>query len=266
MQQQFMKLQGLGNDFIVIDGPALPQGLNLPELARRLCDRQFGIGADGLILNWPEPAAAARMQILNADGSEPEMCGNGLRCLVRYLQLQGDNSQTLQIQTAAGLRQVRCEGSQIAVRMGLPVVEPEETLLCEGQSFAFTAVSMGNPHCVIRVPDLDNFDFEFWGPRLSVHQRFPAQVNVEFVEVLNPQHARVKVWERGAGPTLACGTGACAVLAAGASYDWLGRSARIDLPGGSLDISWDAPHAEPWMRGPAEKVFIGEIELEENHA
>lgn len=266
MQQQFVKLQGLGNDFIVMEGPALPQTLDLPDLAQRLCDRHFGIGADGLILSWPDPVGTVRMQILNADGSEPEMCGNGLRCLVRYLQLRGEHRPQLQIQTGAGLRQVLCEGPQIAVNMGLPVVRPEETLHCEGQPFVITAVSMGNPHCVIRVPDLDSFDFAFWGPRLSVHARFVAQANVEFVEVLSPQHARVKVWERGAGPTLACGTGACAVLAAGAAHDWLDRVARIDLPGGSLDIRWEAPDTEIWMRGPAQHVFNGEIELEEDHA
>lgn len=266
MRQQFMKLQGLGNDFIVMEGLALPQGRHLPDLARQLCERHFGIGADGLILNWPDPVAAARMQILNADGSEPEMCGNGLRCLVRYLQLRGDNRSQLQIQTGAGLRQVLCEGPQIAVNMGQPMVSPEDTLQCEVQRFAFTAVSMGNPHCVIRVPDLKHFDFAFWGPRLSAHARFPAQANVEFVEVLSPQHARVKVWERGAGPTLACGTGACAVLAAGITGGWLAREARIELPGGSLEISWADPEAAIWMRGPAQDVFIGEIELEEDHA
>ncbi|MBF2053528.1 MAG: diaminopimelate epimerase [Candidatus Sericytochromatia bacterium] len=266
MQQRFMKLQGLGNDFIVMEGPALPQGLHLSDLARRLCGRHFGIGADGLILNWPDPVAAARMQILNADGSEPEMCGNGLRCLVRYLQLRGDNRPELQIQTGAGLRQVLSEGPQIAVNMGQPAVSPEERLDCAGQTFVFTAVSMGNPHCVIRVPELNSLDFAFWGPRLSAHVRFKAQTNVEFVEVLSPQHARVKVWERGAGPTLACGTGACAVLAAGITGGWLAREARIELPGGSLTISWADPATAIWMRGPAQKVFIGEIELEEDHA
>ena len=275
----FVKLQGLGNDFILAEGAALPAGTALADLARRLCDRHFGIGADGLILRWPSQCGIARMQIFNADGSEPEMCGNGLRCFVRYLHLQGLTDQKLQIETAAGLLAAEVRNESICVDMGQPVLDPEkipargfaspsviaQPLQVDGQNFEVTLVSMGNPHCVIKVADLEQVDFARWGPRLEIHPAFPARINVEFAQVLNPECVRVRVLERGAGPTLACGTGACAVLVAGVLGGWLADRAEVRLPGGSLKIAWPQREGPVWMEGPAEPVFAGEIQLEANH-
>jgi len=279
MKQSFVKMQGLGNDFILLEGSRLPKGVKLPELAQQVCDRHLGIGADGLILAWPArlEAASARMQIFNADGSEPEMCGNGLRCFARYLADQRPQPvPELVIETAAGLRQVRLGPTELEVNMGLPILEPEalpalgfgngpviqQALEAEGQRFEVTLVSMGNPHCVIQVPSLATFDFAHWGPRLERHPAFPARINLEFVEVLSPERAQVKVWERGAGATQACGTGACAVLVAGVLGGWLDHEAEMGLPGGDLTIAWEGLGQAVWMRGPAQKVFDGEIELE----
>ncbi len=280
----FVKMQGLGNDFILAEGKDL-SGLSAQELsalAQRLCDRHFGIGADGLVLNWPSDQGVARMQILNSDGSEPEMCGNGLRCFARYLQLQGSQFNEWQIETGAGLLKAETRHSQqapIRVNMGKPILHPDniparhftgeqvidERLICEGQNFIVTLVSMGNPHCVIRVPDFESLDFEYWGPRLERHPAFPARANIEFVVVDAAHHARVKVWERGVGATLACGTGACAVLVAGVLGGWLDIKAQISLPGGELQITWPEPDGPVWMEGPAELVYRGEIELEAQH-
>lgn len=276
---KFIKMQGLGNDFIVTEGKALPAGIDLPALARRLCDRHFGIGGDGLILRWPSERGVARMQILNADGSEPEMCGNGLRCLVKYVALVDGASPEGLFETGAGLLEARLlADGQVRINMGAPVLEAERIpalgfgpgtvvarpLEADGRRFDVSLVSMGNPHCVIRVEDLAGFDFNRWGPRLESDSAFPARINVEFVEVRDAGHAAVKVWERGAGPTLACGTGACAVVVAGVLGGWLAPRAEIALPGGSLRIEWlDA--GPVWMEGPAEPVFTGEIKLEDGN-
>lgn len=279
MKLAFTKLQGLGNDFIVVEGPALA-GWKLPAVARQLCDRHFGIGADGLILAWPSRQGAARMQIFNADGSEPEMCGNGLRCLVRYLVLRDGRPPAGPIETGAGLLAADgLESGRIRIDMGPPQLDAERIpargfgsgpvigvpLEIDGESFEVSLVSMGNPHCVIRIPHLAELDFARWGPRLESHPAFPARINVEFVEVETRERARVKVWERGAGPTLACGTGACAVLVAGVLGDWLAPQAEILLPGGGLQIAWPDARESVWMEGPAEVVFKGEIELEESN-
>ena len=225
------------------------------------------------------------MQILNADGSEPEMCGNGLRCFARYLQLEGSALNEWLIETGAGLLRagVRKGSDMLAqpvkVDMGKPVLHPDkipargfagewviaETLSCEGQSFTVTLVSMGNPHCVIRVPDFESLDFEHWGPLLERHPAFPARANIEFVVVESPERVHVKVWERGVGPTLACGTGACAVVVAGVLGGWLESKAQVVLPGGVLNITWPERDGPVWMEGPAELVYRGEIELEAHH-
>ena len=276
----FAKLQGLGNDFILIESENLPEHLDSHKLAQQICDRHFGIGADGLMICWPSDKALARMQVINADGSEPEMCGNGLRCFVRYLQLQNEfTSDTCQIETGAGVLEARLNDDSIRINMGVPILEAsnipalgfehspviEQTIQCEGQDFKVTLVSMGNPHCVIWLDDLETLSFEYWGPRLEYHAAFPQRINVEFVEVLSRQQAKVNVWERGAGATLACGTGACAVLVAGVLNQKLEPSAQIDLPGGSLSIDWPAKASPVWMQGPAKLVFKGEYELEINN-
>lgn len=275
----FYKMHGLGNDFVLMNGPDLPSGQNLNALARQLCNRHFGIGADGLILNWPAENAHARMQILNSDGSESEMCGNGLRCFAEFLYQQGLDAPCLNIQTGAGLLSVERQHNQKRVNMGPPRLRPEdipvtgftgsrviENYLNVGeQAFVVSMVSMGNPHCVIRVPSLERFNFDFWGPRLESNPCFPARANIEFVEVLSPVQAQVKVWERGVGPTLACGTGACAVLVAGVLGKWLDPRAEILLPGGSLWIEWQGQDNPVWMEGPSTTVFRGEIDVEIDH-
>lgn len=282
MQIAFMKMQGLGNDFILCDGQDFDSSTDFAALAQKLCHRHFGVGADGLILNWPDPAAHARMQIFNSDGSEAEMCGNGLRCFARYLNFKNSapQSEGFKVQTGAGLLTAYLrEANEVEVNMGRPILEQERIpargfdvspvvqapLFCGEYSFQVTLVSMGNPHCVIQVPSLERFAFEEWGPRLEKHRAFPARSNIEFVEVISPKEVRVKVWERGAGPTLACGTGACAVAVAGVLGEWLEPHVVVHLPGGPLKISWPEPDGPVWMSGPAELVFQGVLELEQHH-
>lgn len=283
---QFSKYQGLGNDFLLIDGRQSSQedseaGL-APELVRQLCDRRFGVGGDGVILALPPgsgPGASGelRMRIFNADGSEPEMCGNGIRCLARFLaDRDGDGpGRRWQVDTLAGriVPELLADGS-IRVDMGPPFLEPatvpttlplgpaglpQGDLQVDGEVFAAAAAGMGNPHVVVPVEDLADFDLERFGPLLEVHPSFPAKTNVHFVQVLAPDHLVMRVWERGAGPTLACGTGACATLVACHCLGLVERRARVDLPGGPLQIHWDAETGHVIMDGPAEHVFDGAI-------
>ena len=279
---QFSKYQGLGNDFLLIDGRQATRedseaGL-APELVRQLCDRRFGVGGDGVILALPPGAGGElRMRIFNADGSEPEMCGNGIRCLARFLaDRDGDGpGRRWQVDTLAGriVPELLADGS-IRVDMGPPFLEPatvpttlplgpaglpQGDLQVDGEVFAAAAAGMGNPHVVVPVEDLADFDLERFGPLLEVHPSFPAKTNVHFVQVLAPDHLVMRVWERGAGPTLACGTGACATLVACHCLGLVERRARVDLPGGPLQIHWDAETGHVIMDGPAEHVFDGAI-------
>ena len=280
---QFSKYQGLGNDFLLLDsrdGLALSDGggpVDLdPESIRRLCDRRFGVGADGVILALPpREGGELRMRIFNADGTEPEMCGNGIRCLARFLaDTDGDSpGRSWQIETLAGriVPELQADG-RIRVDMGAPLLEPEQVpttlpvgpqglpqgeLEVEGYCLRVAAAGMGNPHVVIPVEDVAAVDLEGLGAALEVHPAFPARTNVHFVQALQPQHLVMRVWERGAGPTLACGTGACATLVACHLLGLSERRARLDLPGGSLEIDWDAASGHLFMTGPAEAVFQG---------
>ena len=276
---KFTKMQGLGNDFIMVDGfdpraglPAASQELS--ALAARLCDRHFGIGADGLILALPSKAADARMRIFNRDGTEPEMCGNGIRCLGKFLYDRGlCRRPAFTVETLAGTLALQIEAvdglaRQITVDMGRPCFEPARipvdsdsnrlNLKLAGRELRFFCVSMGNPHAVTF--DLYPGDDEFMllGPLAERHAAFPRRANIEFCR-LNPEGGvDVRVWERGDGPTLACGTGACAVVAAGASLGLLPRQARVRLPGGAMDIRW-VEDDRLFMTGPAETVFTGEV-------
>ncbi|PIQ23064.1 diaminopimelate epimerase [bacterium (Candidatus Blackallbacteria) CG17_big_fil_post_rev_8_21_14_2_50_48_46] len=277
MQIPFQKFQGLGNDFVILEARDLPFDLDLSRLAQKLCNRHFGIGADGLLICHRESRGDARMQVINSDGSEPEMCGNGLRCFVRYLA--GHEDQSFLIETGAGL--LKAEFSQkkqsIRVNMGKPVLSPakipalgwNETpvvsapLQVENHSFEITLVSMGNPHCVIEVDqNWSSADTLYWGPLLEMHPAFPERINIEFTQFLTPHLARVSVWERGAGATLACGTGACATLVAGVLQNKLETEAVIQLPGGDLTLFWDQNQDQVWMDGPAQRVFTGSYEEE----
>lgn len=277
---QFSKYQGLGNDFLLFDGRGLEEadtafGLN-PELIRRLCDRRFGVGGDGVILALPpREGGELRMRIFNADGSEPEMCGNGIRCLARFLaDNDGDGpGRRWQVETLAGRIVPELDGSgAIRVDMGPPFLEPaavpttlplgpaglpQGVLEVEGETFAVAAAGMGNPHAVIPVAEVAEIDLERFGAALERHPAFPARTNVHFVQVLAPDHLVMRVWERGAGPTLACGTGACATLVACHRLGLCDSRARLDLPGGLLWIEWEGEGRPVLMTGPAEAVFDG---------
>ena len=279
---QFSKYQGLGNDFLMLDGRGASStdasyGLT-SERIQRLCDRRFGVGADWVILALPpRQGGELRMRIFNADGTEPEMCGNGMRCLARFLaDSDGDlPGRQWQIETLAGriVPELLQDGS-IRVDMGAPFLDPESiptTLACgenglaqgnlevAGSSFAVGAAGMGNPHVVIPVDDVEAVDLERYGAAFEVHPAFPARTNVHFVQVISPTHLVMRVWERGAGPTLACGTGACATLVVAHLLGLAERCARLDLPGGPLEIDWDQASGHVFMAGPAVAVFDGVV-------
>ena len=279
---QFSKYQGLGNDFLMLDGRGASStdasyGLS-PERIQRLCDRRFGVGADGVILALPpRQGGELRMRIFNADGTEPEMCGNGIRCLARFLaDSDGDApGRQWQIETLAGriVPELRQDGN-IRVDMGAPFLEPESipttlplgeagiaqgTLEVAGSSFAVGAAGMGNPHVVIPVDDVEAVDLDLCGAEFEVHPAFPARTNVHFVQAISRTHLVMRVWERGAGPTLACGTGACATLVVAHRFGLADRCARLDLPGGPLEIDWDEASDHLFMTGPAVAVFDGVV-------
>lgn len=262
MPWSFVKMQGLGNDFIVMPDmdPSLAGGGDWSLLAPRLCDRRFGIGADGLLLVLPSEVADFRMRIFNADGSEPEMCGNGLRCFARYLQRQGLAPQArIRIETGAGVREaLLMDDGRVQVDMGIPEHAREEALTVGDRSLEVMAVSMGNPHAVVFVDDLSGCEFDTYGPLLEAHPAFPRRANAEFVQVLGPERLRVKVWERGVGPTLACGTGACAVLVAAVLTGRANRRATIELPGGELEVEWRDERVI--MTGAAKVVYSGRLD------
>jgi len=277
----FSKYQGLGNDFLMVDARQAPpedacHQLN-PERVRRLCDRRFGVGGDGLILALPPQAGGdVRMRIFNADGTEPEMCGNGIRCLARFLaDSDGEAAgKSWQVETLAGriVPELLADGT-IKVDMGAPFLEPsgvpttlntggaglpQGVVEVAGQMLEVAAAGMGNPHAVIPVADVDAVDLDGLGSALEVHPAFPAKTNVHFVQVLAPDHLRMRVWERGAGPTLACGTGACATLVVCQRLGLCGPEALVELPGGPLTIAWSGDSSSSvWMSGPAEAVFDG---------
>lgn len=271
----FVKMQGCGNDFIIVENSILLMDLDLHELGKKVCDRNFGIGADGLIIVHPSDNYDYRMQIINSDGSEPEMCGNGIRCFAKYLYLSGKTTkEELEIETLAGIIRPsivkKDDKAFVRVDMGEPRLKPSEIpvtgfdleqvvnqeLKVENETFKITTVSMGNPHCMIFLDSYDNLDFNYWGPKLETFSAFPKKTNVEFVIAEDRENLRVKVWERGAGPTLACGTGACATLVAANLNGLADKKANVHLPGGTLEIEW-ADNNRLIMTGPAEVSFTG---------
>lgn len=282
MRVEFTKYQGLGNDFILIDNRHQAQPCLTPEQAVQMCDRNFGIGGDGVIFALPAADKTDyTMRIYNSDGSEPEMCGNGIRCLARFLaDLEGKPPQTAivyRIHTLAGTITPSLQpDGLVQVDMGPPYLSPQEIpttlgqgtdlvvnqpLEVGGQSWSVTCVSMGNPHCITFVEDLDTLDFQTLGPQFEYHPAFPQRINTEFIQVIRPDYLKMLVWERGAGPTLACGTGACAVLVASVLTGKSQPEATIELPGGPLMIRWQGGQNSVYMTGPAEKVFTGVIDL-----
>jgi diaminopimelate epimerase len=276
MRLRFDKYEGTGNDFIVLDAEALTEEPDWAQLAPALCDRHRGIGADGVLLLGRGERAPWRMRVINADGSEPEMCGNGVRCAMRWWADTGRvGPGPAVIETLAGLVQAECvDPARVQVAMGrprwlraeLPAAGPPEAELLDepftlgAETVRFTGVSMGNPHAVAVVADVASVPLAKWGPFVEHHPVFPARTNVEFVEVRGRQEAVMRVWERGTGPTRACGTGACATLVVLARAGLLAREATIHLPGGPLMVAWDDDD-EVWLTGAARGVFTGEVDL-----
>ncbi len=276
MELVFTKMHGTGNDFVVIDSRDidLSRHFDMAELARTLCNRRFGIGADQLLLLCCSSEAEFKMVIFNADGSEVEMCGNGIRCLAKYIwDRKISTKDILKIETAAGVKRPERMGTLVRVDMGEPVLEADKIpvalksaapiidypLKVNDLVFKTTCVSMGNPHAVIFInEDIDNFPVSIYGPAIEHHSIFPNKTNVEFVNVLNKKEMKMRVWERGAGETLACGTGASASAAAAILKGLTERKVTIHLLGGDITVEWPGDN-RVYMTGPAVEVFEGRI-------
>jgi diaminopimelate epimerase len=273
---KFVKMEGLANDFIIMD---LLSGQNVDALRRiapMLCDRRRGIGGDGVILVLPSKAADFQMRIFNADGSEPEMCGNGIRCFALYVRKTGLwKKPGLSVETIAGIIKTEISGDRIKVTMGPPIVDAPkipvakqsglaimEPVRVDGKDFLVTAVSMGNPHAVVYVDELTDDMVLGYGKKLESHPFFPKKTNVEFVKVLSDNEISMRVYERGCGETMACGTGACASVVSGIINKKHGNSITVHLLGGDLFIEWDGEFSHPvYMTGPAKWVFEGHINI-----
>lgn len=269
----FVKMQGAGNDFIVID--ARQRERDWEKLAKAMCHRCYGVGADGLLLVLPSQQADLKMRMFNPDGSEAEACGNGLRCFAKYVVEKGlASSSWLTIETMAGIRKVETQVKNkrvvsIRVSMGLPQFRPQEipvaiegerndySLAVEGRNLALNFVSMGNPHAVCFLSEpVESFPLTAIGPIIEHHPLFPQRTNFGIANILSPRQLKARVWERGAGETLACGTGACALAVVGRRQRVLSQCVDIILPGGVLTVEWDGA-GEVWLSGPAERVFTG---------
>lgn len=276
MQVQFSKMHGLGNDFMVIDN--VTQNVFFSkEKIQQLANRNFGIGFDQLLMVEPpyDPEQDFHYRIFNADGSEVEQCGNGARCFARFVKQKGlINRNKIVVSTKAGKMVLYLEkDGQVTVNMGKPDFIPaniplkankqENTyiLRLDDKTLFCGAVSMGNPHCVIEVENVDTADVLNIGPLVESHERFPERVNVGFMQIINESHIRLRVFERGSGETLACGSGACAAVAIGQIQGKLSKDVRVDLPGGTLRIRWPGPDSVLKMTGPAEHVYDGQINL-----
>lgn len=275
----FYKMHGLGNDFVImdmLDTPVIPDG-QASALALRICERRLGVGADGLVFIEPSLACDYRMRIFNSDGSEAGMCGNATRCIGKYLYESGrTRAEAFTLETRGGPRGIRLTVKDGAVQgvtvdMGQPILdtaripalaEPSpflnQQVRCGDALYTCTLVSMGNPHCVIPVSGLDALDLTRIGPPMERHSMFPDRCNIEFIEVIDPQNVRMRVWERGAGETMACGTGACATAVACALNGWTGREVDVRLLGGTLRIHWDERTNHVFMTGSANWVFDGD--------
>lgn len=277
---KFTKMHGLGNDYVYVntfDQPAPADPARMARLAVSVSDRHFGIGGDGLILIEPSKQADARMRMFNADGSEAEMCGNGVRCVAKYIHDHGiAKKPRVTVETGRGvltldLEVVNGKARRVRVDMGVPILQgsdiptklpgdpPVDVLLrVADHDLKVTAVSMGNPHAVVYVDDVDAFPVETIGPILESHAAFPRKVNAHFVQVVAPGDVRMRTWERGSGITLACGTGACAVCVAGVLTGRTSRTLLAHLPGGDLELEWPGENSSVFMTGPATEVFTGE--------
>lgn len=273
---QFSKMHGLGNDFMVVD--AVTQNVYFsPELIRRLSDRHRGVGFDQLLVVEPpyDPELDFHYRIFNADGSEVAQCGNGARCFARFVRIKGlTNKRDIRVSTQTGRMTLTVtEDETVQVNMGEPVFEPQQVpfraakpektyiLRAEERTVFCGVVSMGNPHCVLQVEDVLAAEVELLGPILESHERFPERVNVGFMQIISPESVKLRVYERGAGETQACGSGACAAVAIGIQQGLLAEEVQVELPGGSLDIRWQGPGHPLYMTGPATHVYDGFIHL-----
>lgn len=273
---QFSKMHGLGNDFMVVD--AVTQNVYFsPELIRRLSDRHRGVGFDQLLVVEPpyDPELDFHYRIFNADGSEVAQCGNGARCFARFVRIKGlTNKRDIRVSTQTGRMVLTVtEDEEVQVNMGEPVFEPQQVpfravkqektyiLRAEERTVFCGVVSMGNPHCVLQVEDVLTAEVDILGPMLESHERFPERVNVGFMQILSPESVKLRVYERGAGETQACGSGACAAVAVGIQQGLLAEEVQVELPGGSLEIRWKGPGHPLYMTGPATHVYDGFIHL-----
>lgn len=276
---KFTKMHGLGNDYVyvncfkeTVDNPA--------EVSIKVSDRHFGIGSDGLILIKPSDIADFRMDMYNADGSQAEMCGNGIRCVAKYVYDYGLTDKTsISIETLAGIKYLDLhiengKAETITVNMGSPILQPDmipvvsdkekvvdEPIVVQGKEYKMTCVSMGNPHCIVFVDDTEHFPLEKIGPDFECHRAFPKRVNTEFIQVLDRKTVNMRVWERGSGETLACGTGACASTVACILNGLTEDEITLHLLGGDLLVRWDKEENLVYMTGPATVVFDGEIQI-----
>jgi diaminopimelate epimerase len=276
MLLQFTKMHGLGNDFMEVDG--VTQNVYFsPEQIKQLANRNFGIGFDQLLVVEPpyDPDLDIHYRIFNADGSEVSQCGNGARCFARFVQLQGlTNKSAIKVSTKSGNMVLYLEGeNQVTVNMGRPILEPKKVpfnaqqqektyILKSGEdNIICGVVSMGNPHCVTVVDDVLTAPVEELGARLEQHERFPEKANIGFMQIINREHIKLRVFERGAGETLACGSGACAAVVVGRLQNLLDSKVQVDLPGGTLHIRWHDENSPVKMTGPAEYVFDGQLHI-----
>ena len=278
MKLAFTKMHGISNDYVYVNAFATTV-LDPPTVARKVSDRRTGIGGDGLILICPSNKADARMEMYNADGSRGAMCGNGIRCVGKYLYDHGlARGNPLTIDTDSGLKTLFLKVqdgkvSQVTVDMGEPILDGpqipvavtgqviDQPLEVAGQSYRVTCVSMGNPHCITFVDNVEPLDLEKVGPKFEHHSLFPKRVNTEFIQVVSPTELNMRVWERGSGETWACGTGACAAAVAAVLNNKARRRVTIHLRGGDLEIEWRADDNHVYMTGPAEEVFAGTMEI-----
>lgn len=275
----FTKMHGLGNDFVIVEAGSWVEADQYQVYASRVCNRNFGVGADGLIVIGPDPDADVFMRIFNSDGSEAMMCGNGIRCVGRYTYEHSWIARTtMSVRTRSGIKYPQIllvEGrvSQVRVDMGEPILDNAAIPVAARGSnlnidvetpkgdFKVNAVSMGNPHCVVFVDSIEDTPVEAWGAVLETHELFPQRINVEFVQVISENEVAMRVWERGCGVTLACGTGACATAVAGVLQGKTGRRVIVHLLGGDLEIEWNQDDNHVYMTGPAEMAFTGQIDL-----
>ncbi|MBQ9252697.1 MAG: diaminopimelate epimerase [Clostridia bacterium] len=282
---KFTKMQGIGNDYVYVDCTRENPIADPAALSRKISDRHFGIGSDGLVMILRSDRADFRMRMFNADGSEAEMCGNASRCVGKYVYERGLTDQTeLTLETGAGIKQLSLKVEEgkvrsVTVDMGAPALSAaqipvqletvdgaeqviSQPLTVAGREFPITCVSMGNPHCVVFLEEVEHWSIEQWGPSIEFHPAFPQRTNTEFAQIIDREHIRMRVWERGSGETWACGTGACGTLVAAALNGLTERRATLRLNGGELQIEWKKDTGHVLMTGPAEFVFDGEIDIE----